>query len=571
MKVGRVTASDGRRIISFEPVLEDQTGLGEDRLLGFGGQPKALRLTLRVIPPRDWLRRFYKSLGNPSTWPPSVVKNLDRYGVLGIVSTNGEPLGLPAQFLNVSSKWCVIYRDSPGRGPFPPAVDLKYTFNTEKTAYPEIGAIVHRFMGEPETAVGPGLPPITGVVYNDHEEKIYGPHIADTAIDINGLLSGHPVEFIENVFDDYNHPPPTSPTAPDPIFKIPFGVGTPITASYGCRFQHIYRRGDCSPDVPAFEDTILDLTGLAWAPIGGWVTAGLVENMTIAIADSHIIPNTTHYAGIPNDPLSGLGPHFEKNYLGSPKVVVGEEVVGGPDLGVPYHLNPRNLFKPKNAGKQFNYYLPWPAFQNPTHAPGFAFNSLHSLLIEYRLDRNWKSPLPISNGFSFHAGIISSLLPRFRVYSRGDNGTQFGPVYAASYPERYPIAWGPVNPPGIYGDNARYFMIFNYVKRVSRIESFLLGVEKGAAQQADFLTPVIYPPPAKLPAGTVLDMTYQTAEQDHPSSPMSPWVQATEVERLNHGPYADYDFFRFRAIFEANVEKGIVPAIDTVVIPYIVK
>ena len=58
---------------------------------------------------------------------------------------------------------------------------------------------------------------------------------------------------------------------------------------------------------------------------------------------------------------------------------------------------------------------------------------------------------------------------------------------------------------------------------------------------------------------------------NNPGSPMSPWVEPEDVEDLNQGPYAPYDYLRFRAIFEANTAKGSVPAIDTVVIPYVVK
>jgi hypothetical protein len=573
MNTGRVTASDQRRIISFEPVLEDRSAAGEDRLLGFGGHPKKLRLVLRVIPPAAILDWFYKSLGPPSNWPPEVVDDLNATGVLGVMSASGRPLGLPVQFHDIWSPYCVLYRDSPGRGPFPPAVDLKYAFKTARTSDPETGAFVHRFMGLPETAVG-GVPPITGITYRDHEGKIYGPHIADAGLDANGFLTGHPVDFIELVFDDYNPPPPSSPFAPDPIFKLPFGVGTPITAEHGCRFQHVYRNGDCSPDILAFQDTVLDLIGLAWAPIGGWVTNGIIEKMSIAISNSDIVPDTRQQAGIPNNPNSGLKNIFANNYQNHEQVVVvGREVPGGPDVGVPYLIDYKNLFAPKNAGPKFNFYLPWPAFRNPGGPPGFGYDSTHSLLIEYRLDKNEKYPLPQNNGFAFHPGIISSMLPRFRVYSRGDGGTPgFGPVYAASYPERYPVAWGPLPSPGNYGDNSRYFMIFNYVKRVSRIESFFLGPDPGSGKEVDFLTPLIDPRFGHVPEGTGLHVAFQAAQDPGvPSGPLSPWVEPEDVERLNTGAFAAYDYLRFRAIFEADVVKGIVPAIEKVVIPYVVK
>ena len=435
MKTGQVVGLAGNKVIAFEPVLEDQyAGMGVpsvgDRLLGFGGKPKALRLVIRVVPPSKNIQDFYESLGpNQSEWPAGVIADLDKEGVLGIINLGGQPLGLPLQFLDKGSNHCVAYLDSTGHGAYPPAVDLKYEFNTQATSDPEYGTIVHRFMGLPETGVG-GNPVITGVIYNDHPGEIYGPHIADTSVGLNGFLSGHAVEFIEHVFDDYNHPPPSSKglidnTYPDPIFKIPFGVGTPITAGDGARFQHVYRRADCSPDVPALEGTTLDLIGLSWAPIGGWVTSTLVEEMCIVVGDcnSTIKPNTHQSAGIPDQTASGLKQTFVTNYddpNGENGVVLGEYNPLGPDQGVPYKVDWRDLYAPKNAGKNFNNYLAWPAFDKPEEAPGFGFQSRLHMLIEYRLDPNETSGLALTNGFSFHAGIISSMLPRFRVYTRGN-------------------------------------------------------------------------------------------------------------------------------------------------------
>jgi hypothetical protein len=576
MKLGRARGSEGWRVISFEPVLDDQTGVQGDRLLGFGGEPKSLRLVIRVIPPLQQLLDFYDSLGDPNTWPPGIVKDLDEEGVLGIINLGGRPLAQPAQFLDKSSPYCVAYTTSPGHGAFPPSTDLSHEFTTRAAGDPEYGVIVHRFMGLPGTGVGPGNDPITGVIYNDHKGLIYGPHIADASIGLNGFLSGHPVEFIEHVFDDYNHPPPSSPTAPDPISKVPFGVGTPINAHYGCRFQHVYRCGDCSPDTQAFGDTILDLIGLSWAPIGGWVTNTLVENMTLVISYSHVIPDTTQEAGNPNNEFSGLGGDLENNapfdasYMDPvnepPVMVLGvPNPPAGPDQGVPYVIDWRNLYGPKNQGPKFNPYLPWPPFDQPAGAPGFAYNSLHSLLIEYRIDRNLTSGLSSKNGFAYHAGIISSMLPRFRMYSRGDLGNQ---VNAASYPQKWPEAWGPLAFPGNYGDNSRYFMIFDYVKRYSLIESPYLGAE-GVEKGVLFFTPLILPPLDAIPEGTALGVMFQVnPNPENPGSPTSPWTPQGGVEALNTGTYGDYDFIRFRAVFEANVKAGVVPAIDTLAIPY---
>jgi len=381
MLPGRATSSYENRVISFEPVAynhyldeaEVKDGpyqVGKNRLIGFGGSPKSLRLVLRVMPPRDRVNDFYKSLGpDTATWPPEVIEDLDGLGVFGIFDLGGQPLGLPSAFLDKGNIYSVLNANSPGRGAFVPTVDLKHEFDTKELLplndFPETGVLVHRFMGLPETSVGGSPVQITGVVFNDHEDMIYGPNIADASVGLNGYLSGRSVEYIEHVFDDYNYPPPSSPTYFDPINKLPFGASTPVTAMFGCRFQHVHRRGDISPDVEAFKNTQLDLVGISWAPIGGWVTNTMIEEISIGIGYTAVSPNTKQHGGIPNARDSGLRRGFKNNILPSktpetlPDMLM---VVGNENAGVPYGLDWRNLYGPKNQGLAFNQYLPWPDF-----------------------------------------------------------------------------------------------------------------------------------------------------------------------------------------------------------------
>jgi len=585
MKIGRVIGSDNNRILSFEPVLEEQKPVGTpivygDRLVGFGGQQKALRLVMRVVPPESMIKDFYDSLGPKANWPNGVFDNLDEEGVLGVINLGGQAIGLPQQFYNIGNKHCMLYTKSSGHGAFSPAIDLKYTFNTQSTSDPESGVTVHRFMGLP-TPSGKtvGSKKVTGVIYNDHENELYGPRLIDIGIGLNGFISGHSVEYYEHVFDDFNHPPASTKdlidaTYPDPIFKIPFGVGTPITASNGCRFQHVYRRTDCCPDVPAFSGTVLDLTSLAWSPIGGWVTSTVIENMSIVVSHCHKRPNTRQSAGIPVNMGSGLNKLFLNNYGPSFSVHDQDQVVLGTESsGVPYVIDWKNLFKPQNAGEAFNNYLAWPIFDAPSENPGYpcTFNAVGSnienLLIEYRMDPN-SMGLAQNNGFSYHAGIMSSMLPRFRVYSRGNPNKL---VFGASQPKTYTSAWGPLNAPGSYGDNSRYFMIFDYVKRKSTIESPLLKGEVGVNQDVVFMTPVVEPPLFDIPAGSILVMDFRNS-MDSTGTQTSDWVPIENVEiDLNSGANAGYDYFQFRAYFEANEASATVPTIDTVVVPYIIK
>lgn len=577
MKPGRISPNEFHDVVSFEPVVENQWG-GEHTLLGFGGKSKTIRFVIRVVPSRKEWETFILSLGDPPTWPDGVIGNLEEYGVLGVMDLGGRTLGFPHQFLNKNHSQCVAYMTSSGYGAFPPAADLSHEFSTENTNDPECGVLVHRFMGLPTPEDG-GTPqdPISGLVFNDHEDMIYGPHLADTSIGLNGYLSGHAVEFMEHVFDEYNLPQPpyiekhpkTGEPLPDQFKGLPSGVGTPITSKQGCRFQHVYRQPEASPEHQAYKDTILDLIGLAWAPIGGNVTTTTIENISIALSYSDIIPWTYQEAGVPKYPDSGLTNVFNKNIAPyTQSVVVGDVVPGGPDNGVSYLIDQKNIYKPKNAGTAYCTYHAWPAFDKPEGTPGFGYDSTpdKTLLIEYRIDPNLVTGLSAKNGFTYCPGVLSSLDPRFRAFTRGSPGNL---VFASSYPENYPIATGPAT--NGYGDNSRYFMIFHYVKRISSVYSPFLKGEIGIGTTLDFLTPVVTPPVTNIPPGTSLDVTFQVSTNPENPSAHSAWKEIQGVEEFNSGAAADNDYIRFLAVFQANVNAGTLPAIDTLVIPYVVK
>jgi len=655
MHLGRVTSRDGQRTVSFEPVHEDQFGLmGGDLFRGFGNRAKDLRLVIRSIPSPQVLEDFYDALGDPATWPPEVVGDLDEKGVLGVSDLGGRPLGFPVQFFDLNDPNCILYNTSPGRGAFPPAVDFGIAMKLiPDPSLDETGTVVHRFMGLPHTAADPSSdPPLTGVVYNDHDNdngthsdnEIYGPRIAEFRLGLSGFLSGHPVEFIEHVFDDYNPPGPTSPSYPDPITKTPFGVGTPINAENGVRFQQIYRRGDCSPDVQVYGGSILDIVGLAWCPIGGNVTHSYIKKLSIAMCLSSLgidlgsnytydEPDTKESGGIPNHKPSGLNKKYDSyrgtwgpngpypapdNYkeenppiadsnvydtdgdgslrdewqivLGSPidfDRLHANPVVQYTD-GRPYVIDQKNVFAPKNQGSQFNYYIAYPDFDNPAEHPGFGYDSSRGLLIDIRTDDNGETPVAITNGYAFHVGIQSSMLPRFRVYSRGSTPTpSTAPrvnVYAATdpfdeiSPPKNPQTGAPEDTrswnrawdsmlasPGNYGDNSRYFMIFEYAKRVSTIESPLLRVKPGTLMTPEYLSPIIDPPLTEVPQGTNLTVWFRASKDKDGTVNVTDWALPEDIGNLNGG---QRPFVQFRATFEANLQTGDIPIIDTLVIPY---
>jgi len=645
MNLGRVTASNRQTKIYFEPIHTDQFGLlGGDRFRGFGNVAKDLRLVIRSVPSQAQVDAFYMSLGEPSTWPPEVVGDLEDEGVLGIIDLGGQSLGMPAQFFDKADPFCIINAGSLGRGAFPPAVDFQVKLSSSGGAQlEETGIVTHRFMGLPETAGDPTTG-ITGVVYRDHDDgddthadnEIYGPHVADVHLGLSGFLSGHPVEFIEHVFDDFNPPAPSSPSYPDPISKTPFGVGAPINGKDGARFQQIYRRGDCSPDVPSFAGTILDLVGLSWSPIGGNVTRTYIKEFSIAMAlsslgiDQHAgsitydEPDTRESGGIPRDPESGLrrkfdsrrgtwGPNPDENYKeehppiensnvsdsdGDGSVRDEWQIVLGDDIditklhaepveqytdGRPYTIDQANVYAPKNQGSKFNYFIPYPDFDNPKENPGFGYDSSRGLLIELRTDDNGDTPVARTNGYSFHVGIQSSMLPRFRVYAMAPAPSGSRPsIYAATDPfdEINPPlnqfqqpddtwswnwAWTGMQPaPADYGDNSRYFMIFNYAKRISTIESPLIRVRPTTLDTPEYLAPIIAPDITEVPVGTNLDIWFR-ASSDDVGTIVTDWVRAEEIDSLNGSAMP---YIQFKATFEANLDSGDVPVIDTLIIPY---
>ncbi len=647
MQLGRVTASEKQTVILFEGVHEDQFGLlGGDVFRGFGSEAKNLRLVLRTVPPPLQAEAFYESLGDPQTWPPEagIVEDLEAEGVLGLTDLGGQPLGLPAQFFDKGDLYCVINEGSPGRGPFPPAVDFTVSLSCSgDPGLEETDVIVHRFMGLPESTGDPTTG-ATGVVYRDHDDgdethadnEIYGPHIADIHIDLSGVLRGHSVEFIEHVFDDHNPPIESSPSHPDPISKMPFGTGTPINSADGVRFQQIYRRGEASPDVPLFQGTILDLVGLAWSPIGGNVTNAYFEEMSIAVCLSelpidstlnglHDDPDTRESGGIPENSASGLKRKFD-SYRGtwgeykeeSPPiqssnvhdsdgdrskrdewvVVVGDSInldalnADPPAVyadGRSYIIDSNNLYAPKNQGTKFNFYIDYPTFDNPVENPGYGYDSTRGMLIEIRTDHNDDLPVPLTNGYTFHAAIMSSVLPRFRGYARGNTtSTPLMPpmrlaVYAATdpYDEMNPPVDAQGQPdddrswnrawdnmlfnPSLYGDNSRYFMIFNYAKRVSTILSPWIRVKPGNVDNPEYLPPVIKPRIEDVEPGTNVTLWFRASASDSEDD-ATDWVLPEEIDQLNG---QDLPFLQFKATFEGNLSTGEVPVIDEIIIPYL--
>jgi hypothetical protein len=287
---------------------------------------------------------------------------------------------------------------------------------------------------------------------------IYGPRVLDLGLNVPGRLTGAPASTIEHLIDDFNRPKPSpfaSPQGEDFLSKLAFGTRVPINSPFGCRFQHIYRPGDASPSFTDFNGVTLDLVGLAWSPIGDSVTDTVIEDMSILVGLSPVNqgrgPSTIQEDGIPKGPESGLREQFDCNlldYFADCCLPMTNQISGSllatapsePPLtfvvqrGTPYKILNTKLFKPANAlgapAGQFNLYLDYPQFNagldlafGKSDVFSFPYTSRWPMIVEYRMEpQPTNVPLPSNNNaYKFSPGILSSALPRFRVWSQGQD------------------------------------------------------------------------------------------------------------------------------------------------------
>lgn len=476
MRIGCTRSALDNTQILFEPFLENQFDPDESALIGFGGNASNLKLVIRTRPSQAQIDGI---LENANQEALAKITDLDEVGVLGVSDLGGRGLGLPAALLNQGDATNFLLNDSsPGRSPFGPAVDFEVTFQTKSTADPTYGAIVHRFMGQPTSAsfqppagevfdtVTQGVeffdfPPETDAAGDVVRRYVYGPSIFDIGLNIPGRLAGASAVAIQHIVDDFNKPAPSSwasPTGEDFLITLGFGNSTPITANNGARFQHVYRAGDASPSYFDFQGVTLDLVGLAWSPFPPDGTTPVnptqLDNFELLVGLSGINagrgPNTNQGAGIPNQKNSGLNEQFDANLLDWAENTCEIENFsvklreaydkGQPPLTpvvketTPYVISPNALVNPANAvgpSNTFNQYLPFPNF-NAGFDPFFGkddvfsvpYDSEFPMLLEYRMKSN-ETPAA-QNTFRFSPGILTSALPRFRIWSLGQDPLAHG-------------------------------------------------------------------------------------------------------------------------------------------------
>lgn len=464
-------SADGREL-RFVPRLDDGT------FLGFGGRASALRLVLRTRPPHDVATALADAARSRG------LQVLD--GPLpGLGDRTGLGFELPDDVLDPQG---ILDGRGVVTSALPPTVELSAPFETLPGDGPDYGVVVHRFLGTaraegegvtfrdapPRDADGDGLAESPGV---------YGRSRHDVGSHAPGFLTGTPLRTLEHIVDDFNPPKPSvfaSPNGEDMLISLGFGLSVPLDAPHGARFQQIHRAGDASPSQLDFEGVMLDLVGLGWAP-SGVVREQTIDDLELLVGLSGVNrgrgPNTNQVNGIPVDPDSGLLQQFDCNLLEWHDTCCEQSIVTGlqpfvdeqppqtavVSAGTPYTIDRTRAFAPANAtGASFNRYIEYPefnagldlAFGNPAvHA--FPYDSRFPMLVELRVAAG-STPAGIPNAMRFSPGILTSAMPRFRVYSMGQNPSAHGvPNYSLAAPSPWPPSdfrageGGPLVAPGV--------------------------------------------------------------------------------------------------------------------------
>lgn len=663
--LGRVTAAEGGKALTFAPHREVQFGPGAGTIepVGFGPFPRAWNLHLTSVPTSGELISLLGEQGAAEFFAT---------GRTGVTDLGGRPLALGIGAYTAAQ----------------PFADLRFPFTTKPDAsLAAIGVVVHRFLGSPHTAVDPAGG--TGVTFHDIPESlcgplgnVYGPRIADVNIAANGFLSGAPVEFIQKIHDDF-HPPPSGPFS-----AFAFGTSTPIggfSVLGGARMQHVYRAVDCSPDHEALGGTLLDLLGVRYAPLGGVVANTILPDVSIHAGHSAVVPDTAQAGGIPEFAQSGLGGPPPAQYvfgghfatLGDPSTdyvpgsynatvketgeALRRQLVFGslqPDQVADFHAgNPLVIDSSQVStlpGSPLRKYHPLPVggFDVPfvydnggedgTNYPlddklTFGIPGKprhHSLVLEYRVrvHPELQTAPSTQNVFTFAFGILSSALPRFRIFTFGAGCTacctpgnqcgntcsvSTGPIFNGTAtgggdplepdrivhaigpnvsapglqcycvgtaqnhaqcpqglteqsdvdPTSHALAYGEATPPNQnnFGDNSRYFMVFDYVKRESYVRSPFVRAMPVSVTDPVWLEPIFSPPLTQQPAGTTVVARFRTSTDGFGGLSASPWVAPENLASVSG---SGRKFVQFDLRIEGDTSTRLAPVFDEIAIPF---
>jgi hypothetical protein len=641
--IGRVIPSEGGRAMTFAPDRAIQFGpqAGTFERVGFGPDPRALLLHLQIVPPPDVLIGLLGEAG---------YEEFVKDGQRGLTDLAGRAVAVDPTTLTSQQ----------------PVVNFQIPVETlGDLSLDNLGAVVLRFRGAPVTAFAPDGS--AGVTYRDVPPElcgpngnVFGPHIPDINLFSNGFFSGAPVAFFQKIHDDFN------PPLDGQFSAFAFGSSTPIggfSVIGGARFQHVYRAQDCSPDAEGLAGTFLDLRQVNYAPSGGNVVNTTIPDFQVHGGHTRYVPITAQGNGIPLAADSGLGFLMggTHNSLGVPNsgTLAGNYNATNVDTGVPFErkllygtevspdaytggsfvIDGSNLFTPAGTTRAyhpiphvpFTNTLPYDngVFESVTLPNGSIESGNHSLLLEYRVRGSAAGTVATTNGFTLAVGILTTALPRFRVYTIGAGcgsctfqGTCFTGMTSAISPPfdpdtirnaagpnpnppgmpcdcpRHPVT-GNVLPPGApngcvltgnattitelattlngalfndlqhnYGDNSRYYMVFDYVKKTSFVRSPWIRAQPGSVTSLTWLAPIFDPPLTNIPTGTTFDIRFRTSvdgDDSTASALLPPSAMVDEDNALNQG--LPKPFIQFEVTIEGNASSQLVPVIDTLVVP----
>ncbi|MEW6744331.1 MAG: hypothetical protein AB1486_16375 [Planctomycetota bacterium] len=544
---GQLLLSEHAQRVTFRPVLRDAGGEVVE-VHGLAPDPGSYWLDLTTVPADAFLVSRYSN---------DVVERIRDEGYRALTDLGGNPLAFPASMFE-SDMDRIVYRA-----------------RIESLGLKDAGearALAHVFRGMPEGRFDPETNEFLGVEYRDRAFS-YGPALADINLQAPGVLSGAAMRFFQKVFDEEN---PSRDGLIERNGTFPFGAATPLggfqftdglaySGIFGARFQHLYRNQDISP-APGAGSVELSLWRLSWAPAGGfvWEPPDVYEDISIHVAHSEKRP--TDSPSFYDSLDQAFDPEYYEVCCFSWENTACDNTPSfhtkGPnyqpplittvDRGTAYVPSNTGLFVPETTTRQ---YLAWPVFDHL-----FPYDNEHSLLIEYRI-RPQATLISFLNSFTFSLAFLNRSDPLFRAYSLGSYTNPMDPDDMTD--PRVQCAEGPQVGKPHYGDNAVYYMAFDWVKAVSNIESSFGDSLASPGRSIEWHAPIIVPPLAELPYGTFTRLEFQGA-YDLDGSGATEWVD--DLQQLEGYPVA-----RFRVRFEGHVASRSVPCLDMVALPFVLR
>lgn len=535
---GTRLSPDGQSL-SMVPGFRDAAGRW--RLVGWDVARQSLQLRLLSIPRRSFL--------TTTLTPPARAEFLAA-GPVGLRSRRGAPLQFPRSHFDAAD----------------PRIQFRVPFVTDpaasQAASPPVpedwGVLVLRFEGQSIS----GVDPVSGEAtlrFRDGDYHLKPPLEVNAAV--TGSLTGHPVAFVERVYDDAH------PTADDPgMLESSPGTVLPLFSVYGAlrsnlvhagvRLQHIYRDVDCSPGGSLFG-TQLDLCRISWC-VDDQVYSDVYEDVSIRVGHSSHRPFLYDAAGNIPDAFIGLEQTFDfdtwlNTWRGAgPRCSLTTSINQGPNtyqgsFQTVVQNTPYVVAREKAVVRGAHLYHPWPEFDAPFAFWNGAIAPEHraqikqwnatlqaelgvspwkdrrrivgaydnrggdSLVIEYRIQPQ-ETVMTARNAIRYSPAFRDGLqFPLYRVYSVGGDTNNDGRLSPGErlFPDQVNNDYrarcatgkyrGPVPGQTTYGANERYFMSFQYVKIAARIDTTYLPVN---ASTACFSPPLLVPPPGQNSPGT---------------------------------------------------------------------